>query len=763
MSSTHRVSHSSHWGAFDAIVRDGRLVDVVPRAGDPCPAAFLQAVKDGPYSSLRVKRPSFRRGWLDGQRRGARRGDDRFVELPWDEALDIVAQELRRVYQECGPSSIFGGSYGWSSAGRFHHAKSQLQRFLSCAGGYVNGTQNYSMAAGLVLLPHLLGSEQACTGPVTGWDSIAADGKLVVAFGGVAFKNLAVAAGGMGSHEAQVLIAKAKKAGVRFINISPLREDLPGEIESEWIPIRPNTDTAVMLAMIHVLLDEGLSQAEFCDRYCVGADRVAAYVQGDVDGVVKTPEWAEALSGVPAATLRRLAREMATVRTTISVAWSLQRAENGEQPFWAALSVAAFLGQIGLPGGGVAFGLGSIGGMGVPREPLRSPNLPPIANPCKVSIPVARVGDMLLRPGEQYEFNGETRRYPDIELVYWVGGNPFHHHQDINRLVDAFTRPATIIVNESWWTSTARLSDIVLPCTTTLEREDIGASAKDRFILAMKQAIRPVGDARDDYEIFSALASRLGFADRFTESRTPRQWIRALYDAARQAAPERMPDFDRFWEQGFVEIPAPGKHYIYLSEFRTDPESFPLKTPSGKIELYSATVADFGYDECPGYPVWRPQSRSKDGRFPLHLISHQPKTRLHSQLAFAAPSVEERINGLEQLRMHPDDASRRGLSDGQAVRVFNDLGETRAALRLSADLAPHVVVLATGAWYAPESWGHRGARELAGNPNVLTPDIGTSRLSQGSSAMSALVEVEPLTTVLAAAPSTVPELDASRS
>ena len=138
--------------------------------------------------------------------------------------------------------------------------------------------------------------------------------------------------------------------------------------------------------------------------------------------------------------------------------------------------LAAMLGQIGLPGGGFGFGYGSMGNIGNPREPIACPELPIGENPCPSWIPVARISDMLLNPGEKYDFYGEKRVYPDIKLIYWCGGNPFHHHQDLNRLVEAWRKPETIIVNEPWWTATAKFSDIVLPSTTTLERNDIGAT-----------------------------------------------------------------------------------------------------------------------------------------------------------------------------------------------------------------------------------------------------------------------------------------------
>ena len=158
-------------------------------------------------------------------------------------------------------------------------------------------------------------------------------------------------------------------------------------------------------------------------------------------------------------------------------------------------------------------------------------------------IPVARIADMLLNPGSAFNYNGQAMRYPDIRLVYWAGGNPFHHHQDLNRLRAAFRRPETIIVHETAWTSSARHADIVLPATTTLERDDIGAADRDPLMIAMKKLIEPVGEARDDYDIFSEIARRLGRAEEFTENRTSKEWLCLLYTSPspRDRTRSRMP------------------------------------------------------------------------------------------------------------------------------------------------------------------------------------------------------------------------------
>jgi biotin/methionine sulfoxide reductase len=242
------------------------------------------------------------------------------------------------------------------------------------------------------------------------------------------------------------------------------------------------------------------------------------------------------------------------------MSWSLQRADHGEQPYWMAITLAAMLGQIGLPGGGFGFGYGSVNGVGNADHEIAWPSLPQGKNAVDDFIPVARIADMLLGPGESYNFNGERRVYPDVRLVYWAGGNPFHHHQDLNRLVKAWKRPETIIVHEPWWTATARHADIVLPVTTQLERNDLVCANRDRMLAASHRLAEPAGEARDDFAIFSALASKLGAEEAFTEGRDEESWLRHLYGLARQrlaAADMEIPDFNTFWREGVTLLPEP--------------------------------------------------------------------------------------------------------------------------------------------------------------------------------------------------------------
>lgn len=742
----NKFIHSSHWGAFQSVVENGKLVRVEPFERDEAPSPILQAIAPAVHHELRVKRPAVREGWL--KHRDRKRGGDRFIEVPWDEALDMVAGELQRVKAEHGNEAIFAGSYGWSSAGRFHHAKTQLQRFMNCFGGYTGQKHSYSLAAGLAILPHIVG-DLAPLRQMTTWDAIEDATELFVAFGGVGTRNAQVEPGGMGEHSALPWLQKMAAKGIKLVSITPLRNDTPAFMDAEWWAPRPNTDVALMMGLAHTLIDEGLADQAFLKRYTVGFEIFEKYLMGREDGTPKNAEWAASICELDANDIRGLAREMAAKRTMIATAYGLQRGDHGEQTFWMTSVLAAVLGQIGLPGGGFGFGYGSMHGQGNPLQQALPVSHSAGTNPTGSFIPVARVTELLERPGEEYDFDGERRRYPDTKLIYWCGGNPFHHHQDLNRLLQAWRRPDTVIVNEPWWTPTAKLADIVLPATTTLERNDIGASSRDRFVMAMKQAVPPQGEARNDFDIFGALAERVGVADAFGGGRDEMTWLRTLYNegcAKVAGSGLNVPDFDTFWEEGYVETPMPTEVYNVYADFRADPDGNRLPTPSGKMEIHSSTIAGFGYDDCAGHPRWYEPAEWLGGRtatqWPLHLISNQPTHKLHSQMDFSGPSLAAKVRGHEIATVSYADADARGIESGDMLRVFNGRGSTLAVANVSDDVRDGVVLLPTGAWYDPSEAATSGGMDKHGNPNVLTLDQGTSRLGQGPMAHTTLVEIE---------------------
>ncbi|MGJ8522358.1 Dimethyl sulfoxide/trimethylamine N-oxide reductase [Carnimonas sp. R-84981] len=758
----------SHWGIYQ--FDDQRAERLVPWRCDPAPSAIGRYQWQASTSPLRVKRPAVRKGWLEngpGPAEG-RRGSDEFVEVEWPRALELVANEIKRVISEHGNQAIYAAPYGWSSAGRFHHSQTQARRFYNALGGFVASRHTYSFGTAESVMPMIAESIYTLMAEADGWQTLADHTAVMLCFGGLPTKNSQIESSGAGRHLAANGIRQLLDNGAALYNISPIHHQVLEAPELDqrchWLPIRPATDTALLLALAHQLIVNNAYDHRFIERCTSGYQQFADYLLGTQDGIAKDAEWAATITDIDASRIAELGELLIDCqrqqrRVLINLAWGIQRAENGEQPLWAALALAALLGQLGLPGGGFAFGYGSTNSMGYGGQRIAGPRLERGSNGVEQFIPVARIADMLLHPGERYPFENQWRKYPHIRLMHWAGGNPFHHHQDLNRLCQAWQRPDTIIANEQFWTANARMADIVLPATTTLEREDIGYASNDGYILAMHKLADAPHEALSDHAIFSALAQRLDINDIFNEGHDEQGWLDTLYSEARQRAEQRgikLPtDFAALKAAGVVEFgrepdasPRPAGRW---ARFREEPEGAPLNTPSGKIMLFHPAIADFSANQLAGHPEWKEpiewlgSARAK--RFPLHLISSQPANKLHSQLDHSSLSQGTRPHGREPITLSPSDAAQRGLSEGQLVKVFNERGACVAAVSIDAGIKPGVVKLATGAWFDPGldfSEATPSGLERHGNPNVVTADRPSSSLTQGTSAMSTLVEVVAL-------------------
>jgi len=754
-----RIQHCAHWGPFTALVEDGRVIAAEPWPGDPAPSHMLAAIPDLMDPKVRIDRPYVREGWLRARASGGKlnadadpsgnhrkgRGSDRFVAVDWDTVLDLASAEIRRVIDAHGNDAVFAGSYGWTSAGRFHHAQSQVKRFFNCLGGYTAHVDSYSVGAGAVITRHILGGDGY--GEPNSVKMIAENTELLIVCGALSPRTAQVESGGAGRRMLGEYLKRMKERGVKVVLISPRRDDIPDWVGAEWWPIAPNTDTALLIALAGEIVAAGRADDDFLRRCCSGSEEYLAYLRGETDGIVKTAEWAAGITGLDTSAIRALADEMVWKRTFISISWSLQRAVHGEQPWWAGTALAAIAGQMGYAGGGVAYGLGSVTNANAhfPLAPL--PGLSHGKKPNASFIPVARIADMLLNPRGPFTYQGKSYAFPDIRLVYWAGGNPYHHHQDLGRLSEAWAKPETIIVQEIAWTATAKRADIVLPATTTLERNDISGGRRADMMFAMKKCVEPYANARSDFDIMRGLAERLGVGEAFTEGRDEMGWARHLYEEVRNGINSRggnLPDFETFWETGHVEIPEVPLTPP-LAKLRADPEANPLRTESGKLVLYSRTLEACAYPDCPPRPTWMepPEWLGAATRksYPFHLLSAQPNGRLHSQIDWGRVSQGEKQSGREAMMISPDDARRLGLKDGDTALLRNARGRCLAGVRVSADIRPGVAILPTGAWWNPIETAD-GSLCLAGNANVLTLDVPASAFSGGCAAHTCLVAIE---------------------
>ena len=415
-----------------------------------------------------------------------------------------------------------------------------------------------------------------------------------------------------------------------------------------------------MLGMAHTLLTENRYDPAFVSRYCVGFETFRCYLLGESDGIAKDAEWGAGITGISADTIRHLARSASDNNSLLTCAWSLQRAHRGEQPYWAAIALAAMLGGIGRPGGGFAFGHGSMNGVGVPRTDLPGPEFPLPPNPASKAIPVARVADMLLQPGAAYEFNGRHEIYPDIKLIYWAGGNPFHHHQDLNRLRQhgKNRRPSSCMKAVG-----RRQHDMPTLYCRQRQRWNAtmwGAPRATRIFSPCIARIDPVGEARSDFDIFHALADRLGYAQAFTEGRNEMDWCRWIYERVSTGAARKnvtLPTSRTFGATGYVELPPPDEDFVLFEDFRRDPQLHPLKHHRDVSRSPLIPLADSATTTVLRHPTWIEPGEwlgsAGAARWPLHLITHQPADRLHSQMDLRAGIARAKVTGREQIRLNP--------------------------------------------------------------------------------------------------------------
>lgn len=757
------VISGSHWGVFWASVEDGTWTGVRPWEGDPHPTELLEGIMDSVYSPSRIKYPMVRRAYLEGGPGASveTRGSDDFVRVSWEEALDLVANELTRVSETFGPGGVFAGSYGWKSSGKLHNCQSLLRRMLNLGldGRFVNSSGDYSTGASQIIMPHVLGTLEVYE-QQTVWPVLIENTEVMVFWAADPIKTNQIS-WTVGDHDAYPYLEQFRDTGKKVIVIDPVRSDTAEFFDADWIPIRPHTDVALMLGIAHALYSEELHDQDFLDKYTSGFDKFLPYLTGESDGVAKTPEWASEICEVPADKIRELAQLFASNRTMLGSGWSIQRQHHGEQSHWMLVTLAAMLGQIGLPGGGFGLSYHYANGGAPSHQALTLAAIPDggaavegaawMTEAGAFSIPVSRVIEMLENPGGTLDFNGSESTFPEVKMAYWVGGNPFAHHQDRNRMIKAWQTLETVVVHDFQWTATARFADIVLPATTSYERNDLEnvGDYSAKALVAMKKVIDPVFEARNDFDIFADIAERLGAREAFTEGKDEMDWLRGFYeDALPQASGLGIdaPDFDTFWEAGILEFPPSeeGAQFVRYADFRDDPLLEPLGTPTGLIEIYSKNIEKMGYEDCPPHPTWlEPLERlGGAGDYPLHVDTAHPQYRLHSQLCGTVLREKYAVAGREPCWINAEDAAARGISDGDIVRVFNDRGQLLAGAVVTDRIRPGVIRLFEGGWYDPVEGGTIGALDSYGDVNVLTPDIATSKLGNGNSGHTCLADVE---------------------
>jgi anaerobic dimethyl sulfoxide reductase subunit A len=640
-------------------------------------------------------------------RRIGARGEGKFEKITWDEAIDIVAGELKRVRDTYGNASILF-LQGSGSQSTLHNAGA-VENLLAGFGGYTRtwGGASYEGA---------LYASMATFGTMATGNSFPdlLNSNLVILWGW----NPAIT---IWDTNTPYTLARVKEKGVRIVSIDPRLTETTATFASEWIPIRPATDTAMLIAMAYVIIQNRRQDKKFLDTFSVGFERFKSYVMGEDDGIAKTPAWAEEITGVAQAAIERLAIEYATTKPAALVpGWGPARGSMGEQFTRAASTLAAMTGNIGKEGGyagGFMRGYNSMK-LTLPRSRnLIEKNTPPRPNslhklrgaghPTSARIHECKVYDAIIR--------GKTGGYPcDPKLAYIVAVDFLVTRPNVNAGIKAFDKLEFIVVHEQRMTPTARFADILLPVNTFMERKDLAMPwLGSPYYLFHNKAIDSLYESKSDRDICVELASKLGIED-FRGGRTDDEWMRCVAEQTGD-----IPDFDSYKKNGVVKIKEDKPHVSFTKQI-LDPENNPFPTPSGKIEIYSEYLSEMENPDIPPIPKYIPAPEGYGDqlqeKYPLQLITTHHKTATHSTLN-GIPWLEE----LEPRRIwiNTHDAEKRGISDGDEVLAFNDRGKLQIKAYVTERIMPGVVNIGHGAWFEFDKQG----LDHGGCENTLTPSI----------------------------------------
>lgn len=684
-------------------------------------------------------------------KRVGKRGEGKFEQISWDEAIDTAATKLREVIDTYGNEAV----YVPYATGVSASTSRPFNRLLNLLGGYLNFYNSYSTAQISCITPYMYGSKQSSGSTLT----VAEDAKLVLLFGSSPTETRQ---GGAVSHYDWVHMRE--KTGAKIYVIDPRMNDSILGHSAEWLPINPGTDAALVAGIAHYLITNDLADLEFLHTYCVGFDEETmpeaykgknmsyrAYVMGEgYDKVEKTPEWAAKITGIPAAKIESLAQEIADSKPLyVNQGWGPQRRSNGEWTAWAIMTLPCLVGQIGLPGtnNGTREGSNSVS--------LQS--FPAGTNPVKASIPCFLWTDAIDHGTEMTKYNAGVKGVDQLPvgikyMINYAGNCLTNQHGDINYAHDVMSDESKcefILGIDTVLCDSMKYADIILPDLFRFEQiSQIGTGGDNAYMISGQPCTTPKFERKTAYEMASLMAEKLGVGQEYTEGKTEEEWIKELYEKSRQKDP-KLPTYDEAMEMGVYV--RPGEKKVSMEKFRNDPVGSALDTPSGKIEIFSEKVLQFtegwevaeddtieGIDTLPAIPVYIPEwygVETKSEEYPLVLTGFHYRGRLHSSWG----GIEElkEVNPQEAW-INPVDADERGIAQGDTVRVKNEFGEIELLAKVTPRTIPGVVAISQGAWHDADMNGDRV--DKGGSINTLTTHR-PSPLSKGNPQHTNICEV----------------------
>lgn len=735
-------------------VRGGEIVQIeTDNTGDDsygmhqlraCPRG--RSMRQRVYAAERIPFP---------MRRVGKRGEGKFERISWEQAYAEIGKRLSDTIAKHSNESVYlnygTGALGSTMGKSWPPASTPVARLMNLTGGYLNHYSDYSTCQITVGMPYLYGG---------GWvdgNALAdmANSELTVFFGNNPSETR------MAGTKCKTLQHGRFTNNTKVIVIDPRYTDTVVSSGDQWIPIRPGTDTALCTALAYVMISEDLIDKDFLARYTVGYDENSlpegapagssykSYVLGHgPDKLAKTPAWAADITGIPAARIQKLAREIASAKPCyISQGWGPQRSTNGENLSRAIGMLAVLTGNVGISGGNT--GARESNAPGVPMA-----SFPTLENPVKTTVSCFNwfqaIDDYTQMTAETAGVRGRDKLIAPLKFLWNYAGNCLtNQHGGINQMDPILADEAkceTIVVIDTTLTPSARYADFLLPSCSNLEEFDWTPDSDSNiaYVIFDNKCIEPVGESRSIYDICAGVAAEMGLKDAFTEGRTQYQWLEHLYTLSRAAEPDLPPTLEQAFQMGVYKKPRP-ENFIAYQAFRQNPQAKPLDTPSGKIEIYSPRLAELAktwsmepgqaITPLPEYIVDPEGPGSPDSqKYPLQLIGHHYKQRTHSTYG-NCPWLQE--VSPQELWLNPLDAAARGIEHGDKVKVSNGRGISYVPAKVTPRIMPGVVSLPEGAWHTPNAQGE----DTNGCVNVLTK-LQPTALAKGNPHHSNLVQVE---------------------
>ena len=684
-------------------------------------------------------------------KRVGKRGEGKFEEISWDEAIDTIAEKVKGVIEKYGNEAVYINY----ATGMYSATGKTTARLMNVLGGYLGSYADYSTNMMSVAMPYMYGEE--CTPYDSVYASSASEAEksdLVLMFGNSPADTR------MGGANAVWDFTKVREAGAKIYHIDyRLNETASGHPE-EWIPIRTGTDAALVAALAHELIANDQVDLDFLHTYCVGFDEETMpesakgqnksykdYVMGTgYDMVEKTPEWAAPITQIPAERIRSLAAELAAAKAPYIVqGWGPQRHTNGENTARAICLLPCLLDKIGLPGTNT--------GMREAEPSALVGGIPNGKNPVKASINVYQWLNAVDH-GEQMTaknagVHGVDQLTTGIKFLWNYAGNCItNQHADINKVHEILqdeTKCEFIVVTDTVMTDSAKYADILLPDAMRAEQLNMSTNGYSEFYLGVcvgGPAQEAPGECRPSYDVNAAIADKFGKKDDYTEGRTQEEWVQYLYEEGAKADGD-MPSWDDIQKQGLYKREL--EPVVGMKDFRDDPAKNPLKTPSGKIEIYSEELdklaAEWELEDgdaitpipsfLPGYEGYG----SATEEFPLYCSGFHYKSRTHSSFGF----IEELNQACrQQLWINPLDAESRGIAHGDMCAVTSPVGEIRIEAKVTPRIVPGTIGIPQGAWHQAAMDGDRV--DTGGCVNTLTT-YRPSPLAKGNGVHSIIAQV----------------------